>query len=365
MLTQIEFMPQNMIEIAVFVCYIVRDLCKGLHKRGKMMITIKDVAQEAGVSVATVSRVLNKKGYVHEETLAKVQQAINKLNYTPNEVARSLFKRDSKLVGLLLPDITNPFFPELARGVEDELQQQGFRLLFGNSDENPEKAKGYVDAFLQNQVAGLISATQTFHELNGQSVNIPTVALDRAHEKPYAVYTDSKEGGRMAARELIQRGSRKIAVLKGPSHILPVLERFLGAVEVLADTEADFHVISLTSLSDEEAGKRTKELFSQFPSVDGIIASNDMTAIAVLREAMRAGKSVPGDVQVIGFDDMPLSRLVFPALSTIRQPAYEMGSKAAQLLLKLIRKEPVTEKHIQLPVTFIERDTTRKVKRDG
>lgn len=329
------------------------------------MVTIRDVAAEAGVSVATVSRVLNNKGYVHEDTLRKVQQAIEKLNYSPNEVARSLFKRQSKLVGLLLPDITNPFFPELARGVEDELQKQGFRLLFGNSDENPEKEQAYIETFLQNQVVGIISATQTSGMFNQEQPAVPTVFLDRTHEGRYTVYADGREGGKIAARELVRRGSRNITVLKGPGHISPVQDRFLGAVEVLAASSVDFQVIQMASLTYEEAEERAKELFRQYPATDGILASNDMTAAAVLHEALRIGKAIPEEVQIIGFDDIPMSRLLFPSLSTIKQPVYEMGKQAAQLLLKLIKKEEVAEQVIQLPVFFVERNTTRKVKADG
>ncbi|KZR57684.1 LacI family DNA-binding transcriptional regulator [Pseudobacillus badius] len=329
------------------------------------MVTIRDVAAEAGVSVATVSRVLNNKGYVHEDTLRKVQQAIEKLNYSPNEVARSLFKRQSKLVGLLLPDITNPFFPELARGVEDELQKQGFRLLFGNSDENPEKEQAYIETFLQNQVVGIISATQTSGMFNQEQPAVPTVFLDRTHEGRYTVYADGREGGKIAARELVCRGSRNITVLKGPGHISPVQDRFLGAVEVLAASSVDFQVIQMASLTYEEAEERAKELFRQYPATDGILASNDMTAAAVLHEALRIGKAIPEEVQIIGFDDIPMSRLLFPSLSTIKQPVYEMGKQAAQLLLKLIKKEEVAEQIIQLPVSFVERNTTRKVKADG
>ncbi|KIL76674.1 LacI family DNA-binding transcriptional regulator [Bacillus badius] len=329
------------------------------------MVTIRDVAAEAGVSVATVSRVLNNKGYVHEDTLRKVQQAIEKLNYSPNEVARSLFKRQSKLVGLLLPDITNPFFPELARGVEDELQKQGFRLLFGNSDENPEKEQAYIETFLQNQVVGIISATQTSGIFNQEQPAVPTVFLDRTHEGRYTVYADGREGGKIAARELVRRGSRNITVLKGPGHISPVQDRFLGAVEVLAASSVDFQVIQMASLTYEEAEERAKELFRQYPATDGILASNDMTAAAVLHEALRIGKAIPEEVQIIGFDDIPMSRLLFPSLSTIKQPVYEMGKQAAQLLLKLIKKEEVAEQIIQLPVSFVERNTTRKVKADG
>lgn len=123
------------------------------------MATIRDVAKEAGVSVATVSRVMNGSGYAHEDTKKVVMAAVEKLNYKPNEVARSLYNRKSKLVGLILPDITNPFFPEMARGVEDYLQQFGYRLIFGNSDEKRDKEIEYIDTFLQNNVVGMIAST--------------------------------------------------------------------------------------------------------------------------------------------------------------------------------------------------------------
>lgn len=329
------------------------------------MATIKDVAKEAEVSVATVSRVLNETGYVHEDTRKRVIDAIEKLNYSPNEVARSLYKKESRLIGLLLPDITNPFFPQLARGVEDEMQKQGFRLLFGNSDENIEKELDYIHTFLQNHVVGIISATNNLSKTNYKDLPIPVVFLDRTAEDHPSVYSDGKKGGRMAALEIIKKGSKRVTLLKGPAEIRPAQERFQGALEVLSESNVDFSVMSTDSFSFQDAENRAKELFSKYPDTDGVIASNDIVAAAVLREALRLGKSIPHDVQIIGFDDIPQSSLLFPALSTIRQPTYDMGKEAAKLLIRLIKKEPVNERNIQLPVTFIERDTTRKVDEHG
>ncbi|MBM7648240.1 LacI family transcriptional regulator [Bacillus ectoiniformans] len=329
------------------------------------MATIKDVAKAAEVSVATVSRVLNKTGYVHEDTRKRVETAIKELNYSPNEVARSLYKRGSKLIGLLLPDITNPFFPELARGVEDEVQKQGYRLLFGNSDENIDKELEYIHTFVQNHVAGIISATDQAGKLNYQHLKIPSVFLDRASDGEFSVYADGKEGGRIAAREIVQRGSRKITVLKGPVHVQPAQDRFQGALEVLGESNVDFHVMTTSSFSFQEAKQWAEELFTKYPEADGVIASNDITAAAVIHEASRLGKMIPEDVQIIGFDDIPLSSLLFPSLSTIRQPAYDMGREAAKLLLSQIANKPIESQHIKLPVTFIERNTTRKVDNNG
>ncbi|MDQ0656443.1 LacI family DNA-binding transcriptional regulator [Paenibacillus sp. W2I17] len=329
------------------------------------MTTIKDVAQLAGVSVATVSRVINDRGYVHADTRKKVEDAVKALNFSPNEVARSLYKRKSKLIGLLLPDIANPYFPQLARGVEDRMQEQDYRLIFGNSDEDERKEQDYIQTFIQNNVVGVISSTNYPHSSIYEKLKIPVVFLDRTSLDRPSVYADGREGGRLAAREIIKRGSRRITVMQGPSQIRPAQDRFEGAIEIIRDAGLDYRVIQTTSFSINEAGVWAEELFRKYADTDGIIASNDIAAMAVLHEASRIGRKVPDDVQVIGFDDIPMSSLLSPALSTIHQPAYEMGREAAGLLIQLVEQAAIENKNIQLPVSFIERGTTRKVRSDG
>ncbi|MCY7857713.1 LacI family DNA-binding transcriptional regulator [Bacillus sonorensis] len=325
------------------------------------MVTIKDVALAAKVSVATVSRVLNETGYVHEDTKTRVLKAMEQLNYHPNEVARSLYKRESRLIGLLLPDITNPFFPQLARGVEDEIHQNGFRLIFGNSDENLDKELDYLQTFKQNHVVGVISATNDPGSANYKHLSMPIVFLDRTGEHAPSVFADGREGGRIAALEIIQRNSKRITLMKGPGHLQTARDRFNGALEILSGADVDFHVMSTETFSFREAQKRAEELFSLYPETDGVIASNDIVATAVLHEALKRKINVPDDLQIIGFDDIPQSELLFPSLSTIRQPAYEMGKEAAKLLLALMKNENIEQSAVQMPVTFIERQTTRKV----
>lgn len=329
------------------------------------MATIRDVAKHAGVSVATVSRVINETGYVHEDTRKKVETAIRELHYTPNEVARSLYKRKSRLIGLLLPDITNPFFPELARGVEDEMQENDFRIIFGNSDENANKEKEYIQTFVQNNVVGVIASTNHPDTDTYRKLGIPVVFLDRTADNRPSVYADGREGGRIAAHEMAARGSRQITVIQGPASIRTALDRYQGAVDMLSSQGIAFNVIQTTSFSFTEAGIWAKELFERYPDTDGVIASNDIVATAVLHEALRLGKKVPEDVQIIGFDDIPLSSLLTPALTTIRQPAYDMGRASAALLIQLLENENIDHKIIQMPVTFTERETTRKVEQYG
>lgn len=323
------------------------------------MMTIKDVAKIAGVSVATVSRVLNESGYVNIDTRKKVEAAIKEMNYTPNEVARSLYKRKSKLIGLLLPDITNPFFPQLARGIEDRMQEHGYRIIFGNSDENEEKELDYIQTFIQNNVIGMISSTNFPEKDIYSNLKIPVVFLDRTSNDSPSVYADGRKGGRIAAQEIIARGSSKITVMQGPAHIKPAQDRFQGAIEVLDEMGITYHVIQTSSFSHTEAEQWAVELFDKYIDTDGVIASNDIVATAVIHEAHRLGKRVPQDLQIIGFDDIPFSSLLSPSLSTIRQPAHDMGREAAGLLIKLIEQDIVEDKIIQLPVSFVERETTR------
>lgn len=254
------------------------------------MTTIKDVANLAGVSVATVSRVINERGYVHADTRKKVEEAVKQLSFSPNEVARSLYKRKSKLIGLLLPDIANPYFPQLARGVEDRMQEQEFRLIFGNSDEDEQKEKDYIQTFIQNNVVGVISSTNYPHSSIYENLKIPVVFLDRTPLDSPSVYADGREGGRLAAREIIKRGSRRITVMQGPAHIKPAQDRFEGAIESILEAGLDYRVIQTTSFSFNDVGLWADELFSKYGDTDGVIASNDIAAMAVLHEALRIGK---------------------------------------------------------------------------
>ncbi|MCH6264497.1 MULTISPECIES: LacI family DNA-binding transcriptional regulator [Neobacillus] len=329
------------------------------------MATIRDVAKKAGVSVATVSRALNDKGYVHEDTRKLINKAIQELNYKPNEVARSLYKKKSRLIGLLLPDIRNPFFPELARGVEDTMQEHGFRLIIGNADENPAKELDYIHTFKQNNVIGLISATNQTETSYYESLGFPVVFLDRTSRQHPSVYADGLAGGKMAAQEIVKRGSKRITLLKGPMELKTAQDRFKGAIDELCHSNVNFNVMTTASFTFDDAEKTAQELFDKFPETDGVIAGNDLGAAAILHEALRRGISIPDELQIIGYDDIPLSSLLFPPLSTIRQPAYDMGKEAAKLLIAIINNELIEQKNIQLPVTFIDRQTTRKVEDNG
>lgn len=325
-----------------------------------MAVTIRDVAKAAGVSAATVSRVINNSGYAHEDTRKAVLDAIQKLNYKPNEVARSLYTQKSKLIGLILPDITNPFFPALARGVEDRLREEGYRLIIGNSDEQLEQEIDYLDTFIQHNVVGIIASINEAHSDMLKDLKIPVVMLDRTIESLPAVYADQLEGGKLAAEKILELGSKEVTVIRGPVEVRPVYQRFVSSFQLLKQAGIKINVLD-SELTFEGASESVKTLFDKYPNTDGILACNDIVAVAAMNEAERKGRSVPADVQIIGFDDISISELVNPGLSTIRQPAYEMGARAAEILIKKVNQEVLTDIHHKLPVQFIERGSTRKV----
>ncbi|MFD3447151.1 LacI family DNA-binding transcriptional regulator [Microbacteriaceae bacterium 4G12] len=323
------------------------------------MATIKDVANLAGVSVATVSRVVNNTGYVSEKTRKNVEQAIAQLDYRPNEVARSLYQKKSRIVGLILPDISNPFFPQMARGVEEALEEAGYRIMLGNADEDEEKTRNCLQDFKQNNVAGVIVASATD---NAISVDMPMVLLDRIpfQNIEYSVYSDGRTGGRIAAEEVLKRGARNIVLQHGPLRLQSALDRFVSALEVLEKAAVHFGIMPVPSFSYESAAQSAINTLKKFPEADTIIAVNDLHAITLIQEAQRIGMKIPEDLQVIGFDDIPMSSLIYPSLSTIHQPAYNLGKQAAELLIRVMNGEMIEKRHMILPVELVVRDSLRR-----
>jgi LacI family transcriptional regulator len=321
------------------------------------LATIKDVANLAGLSVATVSRAMNGTGYVSEEAKKKITYAIKELDYSPNEVARSLFQKKSKLVGLLLPDISNPFFPMVAKGVEDFLQKKGYQVILGNIQEDNEKANEYLRAFEQNNVAGILSAVE--HKSKNQS-NIPTVILDRIDKDvEYGVYSDDTQGGKLAAEAILKGKPHNIVVIAGPESVTRARDRLMSVEQTLRKANVPYSLIQSNSFLLEDAKQTATLLFDHYPNVDSIIAPSDTHAITILQEAYHRGYQVPKSLQVIGYDDVPISKLVVPRLTTIHQPAYQVGFKGAEMLYSLMNNEYIERKKIILPVHLEVRETVR------
>lgn len=322
------------------------------------MATIKQVAKKANVSVATVSRVMNNNGYVSVEARKAVEQAITELNYAPNRVARSLFKKSSGLIGLIMPDITNPFFPQLARAIEDVANKHDYQVVLCNTDEQLEKEQTYLTALQTMHVDGLIITTNHSQNPNYENLELPMVALDRIVKSGIdAVISDGYEGGRLAAETLLTSGAKRLAHISGPEHLETVRRRTDGFID-----EAGNHLIGMThsAFTFKESVAAAQSLFDQYWPFDGVFAASDVIAAAVLQEAVRRNVKVPQDLQVIGYDGIELGEMTSPPLTTIAQPIYEMGKRATERLLELIEKKETQEKEILLPVTLITRQTTKQ-----
>lgn len=325
------------------------------------MATIRDVAKLAGVSVATVSRVLNQNGYVNEETEKRVRKAIQALNYKPNEVARTLFKKTSKTIGLIVPDISNPFFPELVRAIEDVMNIYDYTVILCNSDEKSEKEKQYMDVLKQKYVDGMILTTNQLTTEEVMELDIPIVVLDRPSDYSFpSVIADNYNGARLATRHLYDIGCRKIAHIQGPAHVVNAMQRFYGYRDEMKSLGLWEEALVIQGNYQLKQAKEAVLKALQTNQVDGIFAGNDAMAVGALKAVQQLGLRVPEDVAIIGYDGIPLTEMTTPELSTISQPIYEMGAIAARLLVKKIEGQPIDQLHYVLPVALIERKSTRR-----
>ncbi|KOS68284.1 ribose operon repressor [Lysinibacillus contaminans] len=324
------------------------------------MANIKDVAKHASVSVATVSRFLNKKGYVSEAAKESIEAAIASLNYRPNQVARSLSTKRTNLIGLIVPDITNPFFPELARAVEDIALSYGYTIVLCNSDEKAEKEELYINMLTQKYVAGFIVTTNLLKAPHYEDVSVPIVALDRTINLSIpTVTTDNVEGARIGTAHLLACGAKNIVCMRGPVGLGLADDRVKGFIEATADKDVQTHIVECP-FSFEASEKIAEKILIDYPDIDGIFASSDTSAIAALKVAQAMGRHVPNDLQIVGFDGVQLGKMVSPGLTTVAQDIYKMGAYATRMLIKMIEDTSLTEKNVTVSAELIVRGTTRK-----
>ncbi|ATP41422.1 transcriptional regulator [Solibacillus sp. R5-41] len=329
------------------------------------MSNIKDVANLAGVSVATVSRYINDKGYVSEKSKQKIKDAINQLDYKPNLIARSLSTKQDNTIGLILPDITNPFFPELARAIEDVCIEKGYTVILCNTDNDAKKERAYVEKLLQKYVAGLIITTNLLESSEYEKLNIPIVGLDRVQNIPFPIVTtDNDVGGKLAAETLISKGCQNILILGGPENINSSLERIAGFLSY----SNQFEHITVKVIPSFFNYKKTYDIvlkaLQMSETIDGIFACSDTDGVAAIKAARTLQYEIPNNLQVVGFDGVSLGEVTSPSLTTIAQNIYEMGELAAEkLIMQIEGKENIIE-HIKIAPQLILRESTRKENKD-
>jgi len=331
-------------------------------------MTIKDVARESGVNISTVSRALNGSYGVNDQTREHVIAVAARLNYRPNRVARGLVTGRSHSLALVLSDIRNPFFAEVARGAEDAARGGNCDLVLCNSDLNADKQMQYVQSLLEKRIDGILmnSVSMLSQEQQAQLVasGVPIVLLNRsASNRTFStVCADNESGGALAAKYLFDLGHRKIAHLTGPRQHGNLTDRARGFVRAL---QTAAHPVQPTVLHGKfnfgGGAELTRKLLDEHPDITAIFAANDVMAFGVVRAALDRGLRIPEDLSLIGFDNIEFSGIVHPPLTTIHQPKYEMGYAAVEILLRLAReKAKQTPEHRLLGVEIMERQSCRE-----
>lgn len=328
------------------------------------MATIRDVSKLAGVSVATVSRVINKKGYVSKETEESIINAMKMLNYSPSDVARRLAGKKSNTIGLIIPNILNPFFPQIARAAEDTANKLGFNLILCNSDNDREKENQYYEMLINKQVDGIIIASYTATPTDLISImnkNMPIIVLDREYngfDIPF-IKTDDNLGGELAASHLIECGCKNIAHITGPLYIDSFKERLDGFEKVLKKNKIyNPQLIRVDELSLKGGYEATKKLLEDGKEIDGIFAGNDILAIGCYKALNDLGYKLYDDIKLIGYDGLE-ANIDYLEISSVSQPMYDLGKYAVELLVKKIKGEIyISKEKIKLDLKIVKRKST-------
>lgn len=319
------------------------DSKKNARKKVGKAASIYDVARESGVSVFTVSAVVNKKAHVGKRLRERVEAAIRKLNYRPNLIARSLAKRRTHTIGMVVPDIANPFFPMVVRGAEDAAQKHGYNLLLCNSDDSLDKEERAVELLLSQRVDGILltKAAEDFRPSVRQmikEVDIPFVLVMRTYPKLTndAVITDDYHGAYEAVCHLARAGRTRIGLISGPLKISNAKERWRGFHDALKSEGLayDPNLVIEGDYRIESGFRAGHALLSHRP--DGIYVANHLMTIGLLKAAEEMGMSCPEDYGLVSFDDYPWLSIFRPRLTTVELPKHQLGSEAAELLIQRI-----------------------------
>lgn len=329
--------------------------------------SVRDVAQGAGVSVGTVSNVLNHPEKVLPATVAKVHQSIAALGFVRNDAARQLRAGQSKTIGLVVLDVRNPFFTDIARGAEDRANDTGLSIILGNIDQNIEREAAYLDLFEQQRVHGILISP--FGDITDRLARmrdrgIPAVLVDRigGDSGLSSVSVDDVAGGRLAVEHLIAQGRRRIGYMASSFNIRQVVDRLEGARAAVAEhpgvTLEVIEIDALTVLAGRAAGERLSER-SPGDRPDAIFAVNDLIALGVLQALNMNGTSlVPGEIALIGYDDIDFASAAVVPLSSIRQPSALIGQTAVEILLEEAEHPSCPRRQVVFQPELVVRDST-------
>lgn len=329
---------------------------------------VRDVAALAKVSPATVSNALNHPAKVSPSTLARIQAAIDELGYIRNDAARQLRAGTNRAIGMIVLDIANPFFTDVARGVEDILLAEHRPLILGNSSQEPVRETNYLDLFEQQRMDGVLitpvgDVLDRLRRLRDRGTSVVVVDRMSRTKEFSSVAIDDKMGGRIATEHLLAAGRRTIAFIGGPANLAQIKNR-LAAARAAVKAHGDAELIFVeTETMNAEAGRAGVERLLALPKAqhpDAVFAANDLVALGVLQALTLSGVRVPDDIAIVGYDDIDFAASSAIPLTSVRQPAREMGSTASTLLLDVIADPAGSEvRHITLkPELVVRRSTT-------
>ncbi len=330
------------------------------------MVTMRDVAEHAKVSVATVSRVINKSGFVSPELEARVRAAMASLNYQPSALARGLRRQETQTVGLLVPQLDHPFFSGLAYAIEKACFEADYRTFVCSAEENPAKEDAYIAMLMRQRVDGVI-LVPTGHTTAGVQAlvqrGVPVVLVDRdlAGLDISRVLSDNYQGAYDGIRYLLELGHRRIGVVGGPGYSHPMKQRIRGLTQALADANrAPDPALTIVDEGQQfELGySAARKMLQRTPRPTAIFALTDVMAVGVLHATAELGLAVPDDLSVMGFDDIPLAAYSIPGLTTVAQPIYQMGAAAVDVLLRHIRDADAETERIVLETRLVIRKST-------
>ncbi|HKU19550.1 MAG TPA: LacI family DNA-binding transcriptional regulator [Terriglobales bacterium] len=328
-------------------------------------VTMRQIAARAHVSVGTVSHVINNTAGVREPVRRRVLEAIERLGYQPSLLARGLRRNQTTIIGVIIPDISNPFFPLVVRGVEDIAYQNSYRLMLCNADNDAQKEQVYFNELRAYRMAGLIvipSANSRLVAAADTAGELPVICLDRCPEgwKGDSITVDNAEGAYQATRYLLELGHRRIAAITGQLHVTSAVERLKGfkrAVREFGINLAPEYIQE--GRFDRLSGYEKSLMLLQFsPRPTAIFAANDLVALGVLAAMRELGLRCPEEVSLTGFDDLEMASFTNPALTTVAQPAYQMGARAAALLFERLGGENLPAQHIIMKTALKARDST-------
>jgi LacI family transcriptional regulator len=327
---------------------------------------MRQIAERAGVSIGTVSHVINQTAVVRAKLRERVMEAIRSMGYQPSALAQGLRRNRTNMLGMVIPDITNPFFPGVVRGAEDVAYKRSFRVILCNADNDPSKEESYVRELRSYHIAGLLiipaaGADIAAHLKAYASASVPVVCIDRVPDgwKGDAVLVANAEGAYLATRHLIQMGHKRLAVIAGPLKLTNASERLKGFTRALKEAriEIEQEFVQEARFDTASGHQAALRLLRMLPRPTAIFACNDLMAFGVLQAARELGLRCPEDLSIAGFDSLEFTKFTDPSLTSVYQPGYQLGATAARLLMQRVDGLRSAAKKVILPTEFKQRNS--------